>query len=138
MPSQTKLDNYMLIAAVQGKDDDLREQVRKGADPRAYKDAALPAAAGQGYTSTVLLLLEMGLDIHTDNDKPLRAAAEKDCEETVGVLILHGANFSALPEDQQEKYRHLVPKTQEELRAEQLSAVRVRQTSLRNFIRHRR
>lgn len=138
MPSQTKLDNYMLMAAVQGKDDDLLEQVRMGANPRAYKDVALQAAAGKGYTSTVLLLLEMGLDIHAQEDEALKCAAKNDHEETVGVLILHGAHFAALPEDQQEKYRHLVPKTREELRAEQNTAVRVRQTSLRNFIRHRR
>lgn len=37
----------MIMAAVQGKDDDLREQVRMGADPRAYKDVALQAAAGK-------------------------------------------------------------------------------------------
>ena len=138
MRSQTKLDNYMLMAAVQGKNDDLQEQIRMGANPRAYKDAALYAAAGKGHTSTVLLLLDMGLDIHADEDQAIRSAAKNDFEETVGVLILHGADFAVLPEDQQEKFRHLVPKTPEELRAEQQSAVRVRQTSLRNFIRHRR
>ena len=138
MPSQTKLNNQMLMAAVLGRDDELQERVRMGADPRAYRDAALYGAAGKGHTSTVLLLLEMGLDIHVENDKPLQCAAENGHENTVRLLILRGAYFSVLPEDQQEKYRHLVPKTPEEIRAEQAVSVRVRQTALRQFIRYRR
>lgn len=138
MPSQTKLNNQMLMAAVLGKDDDLREQVAMGADPRAYNDAALYGAAGSGHNSTVLLLLEMGLDIHIEDDKPLQLAAKNEHDGTVALLLLRGADVSQLPEDAQEKYRHLVPKTQAELCAEQQSARRMRQTSLRNFIRHLR
>lgn len=138
MPSQTKLNNQMLMAAVLGRDEELLEQVRMGADPRAYRDTALYGAAGKGHSSTVLLLLDMGLDIHVEDDKPLKCAAENGHENTVQLLILRGADFSVLPEEQQEKYRHLVPKTPEELREKQASAVRVRQGALRNFVRNRR
>lgn len=137
MPSQTNLDNLMLMAAVQGRDEELLEQVRMGADPHAYRDAALYAAAANGHNATVLLLLDMGLDIHIDHDKPLQCAAENNHDSTVKILLLRGADITVLPEDKQKKYRSLVPKTPEELRAEQQATVRVRQTALRNFVRRR-
>lgn len=61
---------------------------------------ALNAAAHNGHTGTVFLLLERGADVHLEvmNGSALQGAAEQGHTETVQVLLNHSADIH-LPED---------------------------------------
>ena len=138
VPSQNSLNNFMLFAIVQKKHEEFLDYIRQGADPHACKDAAIYIAAANGQIETAVYLLDIGLDIHAAEDHALRLAAGQDDREMVGLLLQRGADFISLSKEEQEKYRDLLPKSREETIIAQKTAIGVRQTALRSFVRHRR
>nr|WBF70290.1 putative ankyrin repeat protein [Megavirus caiporensis] len=52
-------------------------------------------ASSRGYYNVVKLLIENGIDIHIDNDFPVRLASNHRYLDIVGLLIENGANINA-------------------------------------------
>ena len=68
----------------------------QGADVHANNERALRFAANNGQTKTVQFFLQAGADVHADDDEALREAAENGHVETVQVLLQAGANVHAV------------------------------------------
>ena len=143
MASQTKLNNYLLLSAKLGNDEDVQSYIDQGADVRYLKSVCLRVAAMEGHLSTVQLLLKHGADLHGDDDAALREAVLKGRDNVVSYLLDMGADFKSLEKDQQEKYKHLSVEFKEaakiaeaeKQRNEKDDQRRSRQRRLRNYIR---
>ena len=69
--------------------------IELGADIHAQDDDALCWASEFGHTEIVKLLLDRGADIHAQNDWVLRWASENGHTETVKLLLDRGADIHA-------------------------------------------
>lgn len=142
MPSQTKLDNYMMLAAKMGNDEELESLIDQGANVHAFKGIVLKIAAVEGYLSAVEILLKRGCDIHADDDAALRGAVDRGHENIVEYLLGQGADFKVLETDQQERYKDFTPEAVKKIakqdaliaQKEQAQMKRNQQRALRRYV----
>jgi ankyrin repeat protein len=61
-------------------------------DSKDYLNEALITAARFGHTGNMEALIKLGADLHVREEMPLRLAAANGHQDTVNVLLAHGAN----------------------------------------------
>jgi len=83
------------LAALNGRIDEVRYLVQRGADVRANNDHALRYAAQNGHIDVVRYLVEHGADVNAYDDVALRSATEDGHIDVVRYLVEHGANVRA-------------------------------------------
>jgi ankyrin repeat protein len=90
---ESSLEDQLMEAAEKGHTETVALLLDRGVDIHTENDQALQWAALKGHTETVALLLDRGANIHARNNKALRWAAVNGHTETVALLLDKGANI---------------------------------------------
>ena len=116
MSSQRELDRALLVAADQGKLEEIRSLLDRGANINAVdtiKNTPLHRASRNGHHQCVELLLDRGANINAvdaSNDTPLHSASIYGHHQCIELLIDRGADKSIkeVREDGRDSLLHLL------------------------------
>lgn len=92
----TEEDEALIAAAEQGDTKGVTLLLDRAADIHAKDESALIGAAKRGHTETVALLLDRGANIHAREDEALEAAASEGHDDVVTLLLDRGADITLL------------------------------------------
>jgi len=91
-----KVDNQKFIRQAQkGNLELVKIYIQLGADIHTEDDYALQLASRHGHLKVVKYLIKQGANIHANNDYALRLAAQYGNLSVVKYLVKHGANVHA-------------------------------------------
>ena len=91
--SRKSLDDALLESVKAGDVGRVRDSLSAGADIHAQEDRALRWAAERGYLEMVRLLLDSGADLHADRNRALRKSVANDRLDATMLLVDHGADL---------------------------------------------
>lgn len=95
MVTQKQLNDMLIKAAEKDKFESVVVLLELGANVHAKNDSALRMAVMNGHLEVVRELLKAGADVHVENDRMLREAAANGYLEIVRELLKAGADVHA-------------------------------------------